>query len=55
MRNIKRALITCLMALAVLLPTSAQAVPGCHNLGSVCDEIIHRPAQQLCRIYEICI
>lgn len=36
-----------------LLAGPAQAGP-CGNLGSVCDEILHRPMDQLCRVYEVC-
>lgn len=40
--------------LLTLFAGPAQAGP-CGALGDVCQEILYRPMDQICRIYEVCL
>lgn len=56
MRKIARlALATgCFVSLLAGPAQATQAGP-CANLGDVCQEVLYRPMDQLCRLYDICL
>jgi hypothetical protein len=51
-RTVRLALVTGF--LMSLLAGPAQAGP-CGALGDVCQEVLYRPMDQLCRIYDVCV
>jgi hypothetical protein len=51
-KTVRLALVTGFLMSMIAGP--AQAGP-CGALGDVCQEILYRPMDQLCRVYDVCV